>query len=112
MKAKKAFTLVEVLLVVLILAVLASIAVPRIAESSLNSKRAQCDSNRTNLIGALERYALDNDGDFPDGQGNFEKDVRDSATYFPHGPPVCPFGNPYIAYAFDNTLKTVEPHSH
>ena len=47
----------ELLLVVLILAVLASIVIPRIAESSGDAKQAKCDSNVANLIRAVEQRA-------------------------------------------------------
>ena len=109
MKAKKAFSLIEVLLVVLILAVLASIVIPRVAESAGEAKAAKCDSNRANLISALERYALDNDGKFPVTQGNLDSGVLEDTSYFPHGKPVCPYGNDYD---YDDTLFTVTAHNH
>ncbi len=109
MKAKKAFSLIEVLLVVLILAVLASIVIPRVAESAGEAKKAKCDSNRANLISALERYALDNDGTYPANQTAFDSGILNDTGYFPHGSPVCPYA---AAYVFDNTLNTVVAHVH
>jgi general secretion pathway protein G len=109
MKAKKAFSLIEVLLVVLILAVLASIVIPRVAESAGEAKKAKCDSNRANLISALERYALDNDGKFPVTQGSFESNIIKNTTYFPHGSPKCPYS---VLYLYDIVLFTVTAHSH
>jgi len=106
---RKAFSLIEVLLVVLILAVLASIVIPRVAESAGDAKAAKCDSNRANLISALERYALDNDGTFPANQTAFDSDILNDTSYFPHGSPVCPYAT---AYAYDSTLNTVTAHSH
>ncbi len=109
MKAKKAFSLIEVLLVVLILAVLASIVIPRVAESAGEAKAAKCDSNRVNLISALERYALDNDGKFPVNGFMFNTQIRTNKTYFPHGSPRCPYGN---IYGYNIILKTILQHSH
>ena len=109
MKTRKAFSLIEVLLVVLILAVLASIVIPRVAESAGDAKAAKCDSNRANLISALERYALDNNGTFPANQTAFNADILNSTTYFPHGAAVCPYAT---VYAYDSTLNTVTAHSH
>ena len=106
---KKGFTLIEVLLVVLILAVLASIVIPRIAESAGDAKSAKCDANRSNLISALERYAMDNDGTFPADQAAFNSAVLNSTTYFPHGAPTCPYST---AYTYNATLDTVTAHSH
>ena len=109
MKTKKGFTLIELLLVVLILAVLAAIIVPRIATSTAGAKTASCDVNRANLIRALELRAAKNDGDYPADQTEFDAEILNSTTYFPHGVPVCPYTT---TYAYNATLKTVTDHSH
>jgi general secretion pathway protein G len=109
MKARKGFTLIEVLLVVLILAVLASIVVPRIAESTADAKKAKCAVNIANLICALELYAVDNDGAYPADQDAFDSLILNSTTYFPHGTPTCPYEDSYV---YNATLKTVTAHSH
>lgn len=109
MKAEKGFTLVEVLLVVLILAVLASIIVPRIAESTAGSKQAKCDAHVANLIRAIEMRSVRNDGDYSADQTEFASEVLNNTTYFPNGAPTCPYGTPY---AYNATLKTVAYHSH
>jgi len=110
MKVRKAFTLVEMLLVVLILAVLASIVVPRIASSTTSSNNAKDDANWANLIRALELYAVNNAGVYPADNTAFQADVLNSSTYFPHGAPVCPYGNPYV-YVGDATGGTVTKHT-
>ena len=107
MKTLKAFTLIEVLLVVLILALLSSIVVPRIGESAAEAKATKCDSNRANLISALERYVLDNNGKFPANQAEFNAQILKNTTYFPHGSPTCPYGHVFV---YNNTLKTVDHH--
>ena len=109
MKKRHGFTLVEVLLVVLILGVLASIVMPRIAESAGNAKVTKCDANRASLISAIERYALNNDGTFPNDQAAFNSDILNDTTYFPHGAATCPYGT---TYSYDNATDTVTAHSH
>lgn len=104
MIARKGFTLIEVLLVVLILAVLAAIVVPRIAESTADAKDASCASNIANLIRALELRAVKNDGDYPADQTEFNAEILNNTTYFPHGTPTCPYGG---TYTYNATLKTV-----
>ena len=106
MIARKGFTLVEVLLVVVIIAVLASIIIPRIASSAKEANVAKCDTNRANLISAIERYAINNKGAYPTAIG----DILNS-TYFPHGLPVCPWATAY-AYVGDATGGTITAHSH
>ena len=105
MKARKGFTLVEVLLVVVIVAVLASIVIPRIAASAQEANEAKCDTNRANLISAIERYAINNKGTYPTAIG----DIRNT-TYFPHGLPTCPWTTAY-AYDGDATGGTITAHT-
>lgn len=109
MKAGKGFTLIEVLLVVLILAVLASVVIPRIAESAGDAKDAKCACNLANLRRALELYCLNNDGEYPANDADFQSDILNSSTYFPHGTPVCPYTD---AYVFVPATDTITDHSH
>lgn len=111
MIARKGFTLVELLLVVLIIAILASIVVPRLTGAANEANKAKCDANWANLIRALELYAANNDGAYPANQTAFDADILNSSTYFPHGAPVCPYGT---AYTYVNTAgqETVTKHSH
>ena len=106
---KRAFTLIELLLVVLILGVLATIVVPRITQSSAYAKQAKCDTNVANLIRALEMRATNNDGDYPANQTEFNGEILNSTTYFPHGSPVCPYN---ASYSYDPNDKTVSYHTH
>jgi type II secretion system protein G len=111
MTARKGFTLVELLLVVAILAILASIVLPRLASTATGANRSKCDSNWANLIRALELYAVNNNGSYPADQAAFNSLILNNTAYFPHGTPACPWGTPY---AYDNTAgaETVTPHSH
>ncbi|MFC1762526.1 prepilin-type N-terminal cleavage/methylation domain-containing protein [Planctomycetota bacterium] len=110
MKSKNAFTLIELLLVVLILGVLATIIIPRISQSTAGANSAACDTNVANLIRALEMRATANDGDYPASQTEFNSEIlNDTATYFPHGAPTCPYST---TYTYDPTDKTVTYHSH
>lgn len=111
MTAKKGFTLIELLLVVLILAILASIVVPRITASTGDAKKSKCNANWANLVVALELYAAQNDGEYPANQTAFNTTILNSATYFPHGSPVCPYGTTY-SYISTAGLETVTQHSH
>lgn len=110
MKAKNGFTLIELLLVILILAVLASIVVPRITASTGEAKNSKDAANWANLIVALELYAVKNDGAYPANQTAFNSSVLNSAIYFPHGTPVCPYGNTYV-YTSIAGLETVIQHT-
>ncbi len=110
MIARKGFTLIELLLVVLIIAVLASIVVPRMTGAAAEAKNSKCDANWANLVRALELYAANNDGAYPADQTAFDADVLNSNTYFPHGAPVCPYGNSYV-YVSTSGQETVTQHT-
>lgn len=104
MSQKKAFSLIELVVVVLILAVLATIVVPRITESADGAKDAKCQTNVSNLIRAMELRAANNDGDYSADQTEFNSEVLNSTTYFPHGAPSCPNSG---TYTYNSTTKTV-----
>ncbi len=109
--ARKGFTLVELLLVVLIIAILASIVVPRLTGAAAEANKSKCDANWANLIRALELYAANNNGAYPVDDDAFQANILNSSTYFPHGAPVCPFGTAYV-YVGNATGGTVTAHSH
>lgn len=111
MKARKGFTLVELLLVVLIIAVLASIVVPRMSGAASEAKNSKCDANWANLVRAIELYAANNDGAYSADNTAFQANILNSSTYFPHGAPVCPYGSDYV-YVGDATGGTITAHSH
>jgi general secretion pathway protein G len=87
---RPAFSLLELLAVVVILGALAAILVPRASAARDQAKEKACSHNRMLINSAIERYAVTNGAD--------PTDLSDLSTpdYFPEGIPVCPVsGNPY-----------------
>jgi prepilin-type N-terminal cleavage/methylation domain-containing protein len=57
---KKAFTLIELLIVVAIIAILAAIAVPNFLEAQVRAKVSRAKSDLRTLTTSIEAYAVDN----------------------------------------------------
>lgn len=109
MITRKGFTLIELLLVVLIIAILASIVVPRLTGAAVEANKSKCQANWANLIRALELYAANNDGAYPTSDALFQSSILNSSTYFPHGAPECPFED---SYEYIPATQTVTKHIH
>jgi general secretion pathway protein G len=100
---KRAFTLVEILLVVVIIGILAALVIPKIAGTGERARvtAAQADING-GIKSALGQYEVDN-GFYPKSLQDLIIAPGDAKNW--HGPyfdppklPVDPWGNPYIYY--------------
>ena len=89
-RTRKGVTLIELLIVVLILAALSAIAIPRISQSADNAKAKACATNIDVMNSAIEMYNADTGG-YPATIGL----VTGSTTYFPDGAPTCPKSGTY-----------------
>lgn len=58
MKAKKGFTLVEILIVVVILGILAAIVIPQFSDASTEAKESAAKSDLSALRSQLELYKI------------------------------------------------------
>jgi prepilin-type N-terminal cleavage/methylation domain-containing protein len=89
---RAAFSLMELLAVVVILGIIAALIVPRVADSSDKAKDKTCFHNRAEINITVEQYFL-NTGMWP---ANDLSDIGADPNYFPDGLPTCPVsGQPY-----------------
>jgi len=100
-RSRKGFTLVELLVVIVIIAVLVAIALPRYYQAIYDSKCSTCKSNLKQLDLALHAYYAQ----LPAASRTWAQVLTDAPTalftssiVFSGGFPVCPFG---VAYTYE-----------
>ena len=62
---QRGFTLVELLIVVIILAILAAIVIPQFSSATVDAQESALDSNLNGLRSAIELYKAQHNGKFP-----------------------------------------------
>jgi general secretion pathway protein G len=100
---RRALTLLELLAVVTIIAILASLVMPRLSGHAAQAKVEVDLQYQADLNSAIERYYFD--------QGNWPADVDALyPDYYPDALPVCPFCQQ--PYAIDAQTQRIVPHQH
>ncbi len=100
-RARRGFSLLELLAVVTILGIIAAIIVPRVAVSSATAKQKVRDHHAATINAAVERFYVDNNT-WP---ANDLSDIGADITYFPDGLPVNPVDG--SAYSLNATTHRV-----
>ena len=98
---RRAFTLVEMLLVVTIIGILAAIVIPKMVGRSEQAREAAARADIASMKTALDAFEVDN-GYYPKGNNGLAdliQSPRDARNW--HGPylekiPIDPWGNAYI----------------
>ena len=103
-KQRRAFTLLEMMAAVVILALIATFILPRSTHSIDKAKECTCFHHRTNVNRAVERYHIET-GSWPaDDLSTF----AGSHDFFPFGVPDCPVSGD--SYRLDPTTHRVVGH--
>lgn len=101
-RRSSAFTLIEMLVVVLILAILAALIIPRVVNRTGDAKRAKAASDIATLSSLLQQYRIDNDAFPTTEQGLNALRVQPSDATNWRGPYTSkdisadPWGNEYV----------------
>ncbi len=85
MKRKQAFTLVEILIVVIILGILAAIVIPQFTEASDDARESALRSDLQTVRSQLELYKVQHIGSYP-ADATFVADLltKDAGGYGPY----------------------------
>ena len=102
----KAFSLTELMAVMVILGVLAALVIPRVAKHQDSSKRAACYANQGDIELQVKLWKRAN-GTYPTATLS---DIGANTTYFPGSVPVCPVDG--TAYTINTTTGLVNGHTH
>jgi len=107
MQRDRAFTLVELMIVVVILGALTAVAIPRIMGGAATAKANACKTNIDLINSQIDLY-YHNNGAWPVTLSQVTADN----SYFPDGKPRCPVtGANYVNALVDNRVDTAD-HAH
>jgi general secretion pathway protein G len=90
LKNRKGLTLIELLIVVIILAALAAIAIPRMSQNTATARQRACYTNISTMNTQIELYNSEEEA-YPTNL----TDVTQNTDYFPDDEPNCPSGGTY-----------------
>jgi prepilin-type N-terminal cleavage/methylation domain-containing protein len=92
-KNRRGFTLAEMVVVIMIIAILAAIATPRLLNTSHSAADNSARQSLNVIRGAIEAYAVSHNGELPGADGN-EATFKADLTEHLRGRqfPVCPVG--------------------
>jgi len=101
---KKGFTLIEILFVIVVLAIIAAIVIPRLTTTQDTAKQNACDANIANINTQIERYYFDV-GAWPTDANFTQMKPPLNYTYFPSDVPVCPVSR--VVYHMNTTIHRI-----
>ena len=90
---RKAFTLVEIMIVVAVIAILLAVALPNYLKSATTVEKTICINNLRKIDAAVDQWAIENhirQGTQPD-----QSQQNEIYTYVRGGKPICPGGGEY-----------------
>lgn len=93
----KAFTLVEIMIVVAIIGIILAIALPNYVKSGKNAKKTVCIANLEKIDSAIDQWVLDKQ--VSQGVTLSESDINEIYnSYVKGGEPKCPSGGIYTIH--------------
>lgn len=106
MAPRRAFTLLEMLIVVVILGIVAAVVIPRFTVSADEAKKSSCQQIKARINSLVELWYF-RKGAWPK---NNLSDIGGDPDYFPEGIPPCPVNGK--KYKLDPQTHRVKGHHH
>ena len=100
---KGGFTLVEIMIVVAIIGLLASIAIPNFVKARTTAQRNACISNLRQIDGAIQQWAMDTK------QGDTAQVQASDILPYLRSAVVCPAGGKTFADSYSVTTVDARP---
>lgn len=95
--ARAGFTLAELMVVIVIIGLLATLVVPNVVRKLFVANRAKAKADIVQLEQAVNEYAIENAGRFPDSlEVLVTEDANGMKILERDTVPVDPWGNPYV----------------
>jgi len=101
--AKRAFTLIEIMIVVAIIGLLATIAIPSYAKARNEAYQTACINNLRQIEGAIRLWALETKKDVEE-----PVTFRDISSYMEHSV-ICPAGGTSFEDSYALTTVDAKP---
>lgn len=102
---RQGFSLLELMSVIIIIGIIATLIIYRIAPSTDLAKTQSCAHNRSEINSAVERWYVEKNTWPADNLADLAADPN----YFPNGIPTCPVTG--AAYSLDAVTKRVDGHT-
>ena len=101
---KRGFTLVELMIVIAIISVLATIIIPKMSGARERGKLTACKGNLKQISIAMEMYANDNNHTYPvSSRVKFNTSLCTAGYINATNPPQCPSNNTGLTSYYYNT---------
>jgi len=100
-QVKRAFTLIEILIVVVILGILAAIVIPQFTDASQQASNSSLQSQLQTIRGQIELYRVKHTGADPDLSANWDEMTK----------PVDGAGNPLPPYLHSDPKNPLQANS-
>ena len=96
-RARAGFTLAELMVVIVIIGLLATLVVPNVVRKLFVANIAKAKADIVAICGAIDNYAIENGGKYPDSlDALIQPDANGHAYLELESVPLDPWKNPYI----------------